>query len=389
MHKAIFVALLSLLFLAPREAAAQNAPARELRPLEQLRVLAGVYQMLLSDHVTKLDGPELVYHAIRGMVRGADPEGGEFYGSDDFKQFREGRKVGEVAIGMQIRPRNGQLMLAPLSGGSATEAGVRLDDVLHAVDGKRVSRMQVHEISSMLRGPEGSKVTLTVFRESSLTVETIAVERKAEVEQKPSLSRPSPGVALLRIPTFNEATLRSTVDILLREWQSEPIRAMLLDLRGCPGGLLEVANALSTIFLPENVTVVRMAGRLPEANFVYRASKEFYQRQAGPDPLAGLPAALKTVPLAVLVDNATTSGAEIVAAALQDNRRAVIVGKRTYGRGSIQTVRPLGPTEGVKVTTAYWTSPNGKTIHGEGVTPDIEAESPEAVQAAVRKLLAQ
>lgn len=370
------------------DAMAQNTPARELLPMEQLRSLAATYQLLMSDHVTALDGPELVRNAIRGMVRAADPDGGEFYDAEEFKLFREGAKSDEASVGVEVRSRNGQMVLAPMSGAPAAQAGVQLGDVLHVLDGKSVAQLRPHQVVRLLRGPTGSKVSMTVFRESTLSAETFIIERRLNNTGRPSASRPAPGVLMLAVPGFYASTVEDIVKLLRQEWQAEPVRAVVLDLRGCPGGLLDMAIAISTIFLPENVTVLRTTGRLPEANFVYRASKEFYQRRAGPDPLAGLPSELKTVPVAVLVDKGTASGAEIVAAALQDHRRALIVGRPTYGRGNIQTVRPLNATEGVKMTTALWVTPNGKPIHAIGITPDIEAESADAVQAAMQKLLA-
>jgi carboxyl-terminal processing protease len=383
-HFAFGVLTISALIVHP--AMAQNTPAREPLPQEQLRSFAATYQMLMSDHVTALDGPELIRHAIRGMVRAADPDAGEFYDADDFKVFREGRRAEEASVGLEIRSRNGQMVLAPISAAPAWEAGVRLGDVLHVVDGKSVGELQLHQVTRMLRGPAGSKVSMTVFRESTLTAETFTIERRPVASGRATANRPAPGVLMLAVPRFQESTVRDTVDLLRQEFQSEAPRAVLLDLRGCPGGLLDIAIAISAMFLPENATVLRTTGRLPEANFVYRAGKEFYQRRAGPDPLAGLPPELKTVPVAVLVDKGTASGAEIVAAALQDHRRAVVVGRTTYGRGSIQTVRPLNATEGLKVTTALWVTPNGKPIHAIGVTPDIEADGADAVQSALRKL---
>jgi carboxyl-terminal processing protease len=380
--------VLSMSALFAHHTWAQNTPAREPLPQEQLRSFAATYQMLMSDHVTALDGPELIRHAIRGMVRAADPEGGDFYDAEEFKVFREGSRPGEASVGLEVRSRNGQMVLAPLSGAPAAEAGVQLGDVLHVVDGKSIAPLRPQQVARLLRGPAGSKVSMTVFRESTLSAETFTIERRLLVSGRASASRPAPGVLMLAIPGFYGNTLEDIVKLLQQEWQGEPVRAVVLDLRGCPGGLLDTAVAISTIFLPENVTILRTTGRLPEANFVYRASKEFYQRRAGPDPLAGLPPALKTVPVAVLVDKGTASGAEIVAAALQDHRRAVIVGRPTYGRGTIQTVRPLNGTEGVRMTTALWVTPNGKPLHAIGITPDIEVDGADAVQGAMQKLLA-
>ena len=152
---------------------------------------------------------------------------------------------------------------------------------------------------------------------------------------------------------------------------------MVLDLRNDPGGLLDAAVAISAAFLPENVTVVSTNGQLAESKFTYKASPEFYQRRAGSDPLRRLPAALKTVPLVVLVNEGSASASEIVAGALQDHKRGAIMGSQTFGKGSVQTVRPLGPETGLKLTTARYFTPSGKSIQAKGIVPDVMVDENE------------
>jgi carboxyl-terminal processing protease len=146
---------------------------------------------------------------------------------------------------------------------------------------------------------------------------------------------------------------------------------MVLDLRNDPGGLLDAAVAISAAFLPENVTVVTTDGQLAESKSVYKASPEFYQRRAGSDPLKGLPAGLKTVPLVVLVNEGSASASEIVAGALQDHKRGTVMGSQTFGKGSVQTVRPLGPDTGLKITTARYYTPSGTSIQAKGIVPNV------------------
>jgi carboxyl-terminal processing protease len=154
-------------------------------------------------------------------------------------------------------------------------------------------------------------------------------------------------------------------------YKQEPnLKGLVLDLRNDPGGLLDAAVAVSAAFLPENVTVVSTNGQLAESKFTYKASPEFYARR-GADPLKRLPAALKTVPLVVLVNEGSASASEIVAGALQDYKRATIMGNQTFGKGSVQTVRPLGPDTGLKLTTARYFTPSGKSIQATGIIPDV------------------
>jgi hypothetical protein len=151
----------------------------------------------------------------------------------------------------------------------------------------------------------------------------------------------------------------------------------VLDLRNDPGGLLDAAVAISAAFLPENVTVVSTNGQLPESKFVYKAAPEFYQRRAGSDPLRRLPAAAEDVPLVVLVNEGSASASEIVAGALQDHKRATVLGSQTFGKGSVQTVRPLGPDTGLKLTTARYYTPSGKSIQAKGIVPDVLVDESE------------
>jgi carboxyl-terminal processing protease len=160
----------------------------------------------------------------------------------------------------------------------------------------------------------------------------------------------------------------------------------VLDLRNDPGGLLDAAVAVSAALLPENVTVVSTNGQLAESKATYKAAPEFYQRRGSSDPLKRLPAALKTVPLIVLVNEGSASASEIVAGALQDHKRATIMGSQTFGKGSVQTVRPLGPDTGLKLTTARYYTPSGKSIQAKGIVPDVMIDESEEgnVFAALR-----
>ena len=159
--------------------------------------------------------------------------------------------------------------------------------------------------------------------------------------------------------------------------QDPNLKGMVLDLRNDPGGLLDAAVAVSAAFLPENVTVVSTNGQLADSKFTYKASPEFYQRRGGADPLKRLPASLKTIPLVVLVNEGSASASEIVAGALQDYKRGVIMGNQTFGKGSVQTVRPLGPDTGLKITTARYYTPSGRSIQAKGIVPDVMVDETE------------
>jgi carboxyl-terminal processing protease len=181
-----------------------------------------------------------------------------------------------------------------------------------------------------------------------------------------------PGYAWIRLSQFQERTVDDFVRKMDELYKQEPnIKGVVLDLRNDPGGLLDAAVAVSAAFLPENATVVSTNGQLAESKSTYRAAPEFYQRRPGADPLRRLPAALKSVPLVVLVNEGSASASEIVAGALQDNHRATILGSQTFGKGSVQTVRPLGPDTGLKITTARYYTPSGRSIQAMGIVPDV------------------
>jgi len=181
-----------------------------------------------------------------------------------------------------------------------------------------------------------------------------------------------PGYAWVRLSQFQERTVDDFVTKMEAIYKQEPnLKGLVLDLRNDPGGLLDAAVAISAAFLPENVIVVSTNGQLAESKFVYKAAPEFYLRRSGVDPLKRLPAAVKTVPLVVLVNEGSASASEIVAGALQDHKRAIVMGNQTFGKGSVQTVRPLGPDTGIKLTTARYFTPSGKSIQARGIVPDV------------------
>ena len=191
-----------------------------------------------------------------------------------------------------------------------------------------------------------------------------------------------PGYAWIRVSQFQERTVEDFAKKVEEVYKQEPnMKGLVLDLRNDPGGLLEGAVAISTAFLPENVVVVSTNGQLADSKFTYKASPEFYQRRGGSDPIRRMTeatkGALKAVPLVVLVNEGSASASEIVAGALQDHKRGTIMGNQTFGKGSVQTVRPLGPDTGLKITTARYYTPSGKSIQARGVVPDVMVDESE------------
>jgi len=187
-----------------------------------------------------------------------------------------------------------------------------------------------------------------------------------------------PGYAWIRVSQFQERTVEDFARKIDELYKQDPrIKGLVLDLRNDPGGLLTAAIAVSATFLPENVTVVSTNGQTPESKQVLRATLRDYLGRDGSDPLKNLPANLKKVPLVVLVNEGSASASEIVAGALQDHKRATIMGAQTFGKGSVQTFRPLGPDTGLKITTSRYYTPSGKSIQAKGIVPDVMVDETE------------
>jgi carboxyl-terminal processing protease len=219
---------------------------------------------------------------------------------------------------------------------------------------------------------------LTIYRKDENRTFPVTITREEIKTQSVKGKVIEPGYGWIRLSQFQERTVEDFVRKVEELYKADPnLRGLVLDLRNDPGGLLDAAVAVSAAFLPENVTVVSTNGQLPESKFVYKASPEFYQRRAGADPLRRLPAHLKNVPLVVLVNEGSASASEIVAGALQDHKRAVVMGSQTFGKGSVQTVRPLGPDTGLKLTTARYYTPTGKSIQAKGIVPDVLVDETE------------
>jgi carboxyl-terminal processing protease len=262
--------------------------------------------------------------------------------------------------------------VSPIEGSPAFRAGLQPNDLITRVDETPVKGMTLNEAVKRMRGEPNTKVVLTVLRKSEDRTFTVTITREEIKTVSVKAKVIEPGYGWIRLTQFQDRTVEDFVRRLEEIYKAEPqLKGLVLDLRNDPGGLLDAAVAVSAAFLPENVTVVSTNGQLAESKFVYKAAPEFYLRRPGNDPLRKLPAALKSVPLVVLVNEGSASASEIVAGALQDHKRATIMGSQTFGKGSVQTVRPLGPDTGLKLTTARYYTPSGKSIQARGIVPDV------------------
>ncbi|MDD5323726.1 MAG: S41 family peptidase [Polaromonas sp.] len=341
-------------------------------PLEELQQFAAVFGMVKSDYVEPVDEKKLITDAISGMVSSLDPHS-VYFDKKSFKEFREGTTGRFVGVGIEISQEDGLVkVISPIEGSPADRAGLKPNDLITRIDDTAVKGLSLNDAVKKMRGEPQTKVRLTIFRKSENRTFPVTITREEIRTQSVRGKVVEPGYAWIRLSQFQERTVDDFVAKIEEIYKREPnLKGLVLDLRNDPGGLLDAAVAVSAAFLPENVTVVSTNGQLPESKFTYKAAPEFYQGRGNSDSLKGLPAALKSVPLVVLVNEGSASASEIVAGALQDYKRGTIMGHQTFGKGSVQTVRPLGPDTGIKLTTARYYTPSGRSIQARGIVPDV------------------
>jgi len=341
-------------------------------PLEELQQLAAVFSIVKSEYVEAVDEKKLISDAISGMVGGLDPHS-QYFDRKSFREFRENTGGKFVGIGIEMGMEDGVVrVVSPIEGSPAFRAGLKPGDLITRIDDTPVKGLSVDQAVRRMRGEPNTKVNLTVFRKSESRTFPVTIVREEIRMQSVRARMVEPGYGWVRVSQFQDRTVDDFVRKVGELYQQDPnLKGLVLDLRNDPGGLLDGAIALSAAFLPDDVVVVTTNGQLPESRATFRASPEFYTRRGGPDPLKRLPAALKKVPLVVLVNEGSASASEIVAGALQDHKRATIMGAQTFGKGSVQTVRPLSPETAVKLTTARYYTPAGKAIQAKGIVPDV------------------
>jgi carboxyl-terminal processing protease len=341
-------------------------------PLEELQQLAAVFGIVKSEYVEAVDEKKLISDAISGMVSGLDPHS-QYFDRKSFREFRENTGGKFVGIGIEMGMEDGVVrVVSPIEGSPAFRAGLKPGDLITRIDDAPVKGLSVDQAVRRMRGEPNTKVNLTVFRKSESRTFPVTIVREEVRMQSVRTRMVEPGYGWVRVSQFQDRTVDDFVRKVGELYQQDPnLKGLVLDLRNDPGGLLDGAIALSAAFLPDDVVVVTTNGQLAESRATFRASPEFYTRRGGPDPLKRLPSGLKKVPLVVLVNEGSASASEIVAGALQDHKRATIMGAQTFGKGSVQTVRPLSPETAVKLTTARYYTPAGKAIQAKGIVPDV------------------
>lgn len=347
-------------------------------PLEELQQLAAVFGMVKSDYVEPVDEKKLITDAISGMVSSLDPHS-QYFDKKSFKEFREGTSGKFVGVGIEITQEDGLVkVVSPIEGSPAFRAGLKPNDLITKIDDTAVKGLSLNDAVKRMRGEPNTKVLLTIYRKDENRTFPVTIIREEIKQQSVRGKVIEPGYGWIRVSQFQERTVEDFAKKLDEMYKQDPkIKGLVLDLRNDPGGLLNAAVAISAAFLPENVTVVSTNGQTPESKQTFKASVRDYQGRVGADPLKTLPAGLKNVPLIVLVNEGSASASEIVAGALQDHKRATIMGSQTFGKGSVQTFRPLGADTGLKITTSRYYTPSGKSIQAKGIVPDVMVDDTE------------
>lgn len=366
------------ILLSLNYSAIADRETKNLLPLDDLRAFAEVFGKIKSDYVETVEDKKLISEAINGMLSGLDPHSA-YLDADEFKDLQAGTQGEFGGLGIEVGMEDGFVkVISPIEDTPAYRAGLKTGDLIIKLDETPVKGMTLTEAVKRMRGKPDTRIVLTILRKGEnkpiVTTLTRAVIKTHSVKSKLA----EPGYAYVRITQFQE---RTGVDLAaalqsLREQNNATLKGVILDLRNNPGGLLNAAVGVSAAFLPKGELVVYTEGRVEDAKMRLTVSPENYAR-GGPkeDYIKNLPAEFRTIPLVVLVNGGSASASEIVAGALQDHKRAIILGTQSFGKGSVQTILPMNNGTAIKLTTARYFTPNGHSIQAKGIVPDIQVEN--------------
>ena len=358
---ALAAALLVLAGIFPAGQTALAASAEEAAsgmPLEELRVFAEVFGRIKNDYVEPVDDRQLLKFAIEGMLSGLDPHSA-YLDEEDYRDIRVGTSGEFGGLGIEVGMENGFVkVIAPIDDTPAQRAGVRSGDLIIRLDDQPVKGMTLDEAVKLMRGKPGTKIRLTIVREGADKPLVINVVRDVIKTVSVKQRMLEPGFGYVRLSQFQARTPEDMLTGIggLKREAGGNLKGLVLDLRNNPGGVLNAAVAVSDAFLTSG-TIVYTEGRIRDSQLKFKAA---------PDDV------LEGAPIVVLVNGGSASASEIVAGALQDHQRAVIMGQQTFGKGSVQTIVPVNERTAVKLTTARYFTPNGRSIQAEGIVPDIE-----------------
>jgi carboxyl-terminal processing protease len=345
-------------------------------PIEDLRAFTEVFGRIKNDYVETVEDKKLISEAINGMLSGLDPHSA-YLDVEAFKELQVGTQGEFGGLGIEVGMEDGFVkVVAPIEDTPAWKAGLKSGDLIIKLDDVNVKGMSLNDAVKRMRGKPNTPITLTFIRKGDSKPRVVTLTRAVIQIQSVKSKLLEPGYAYFRVTQFQEhtgETLAKSIERLFKE-NNGPMKGLVLDLRNDPGGLLTGAVAVSAAFLPSDALVVYTEGRTEDAKMKMYAKPDFYLRGSREDYLKRVPKEAKTAPMVVLVNSGSASASEIVAGALQDHKRAVIMGTQTFGKGSVQTILPLGNGTAIKLTTARYFTPNGRSIQAKGISPDIVVE---------------
>ncbi|MCX7628356.1 MAG: S41 family peptidase [Methylophilaceae bacterium] len=348
-------------------------------PLEELRAFAEIFGKIKSDYVDPVEDKKLLTEAINGMLSGLDPHSA-YLDADAFKDLQAGTQGEFGGLGIEVGMEDGFVkVIAPIEDTPAHRAGLKSGDLIIKLDDTSVKGMTLNDAVKRMRGKPDTQITLTVLRKGESKPMVLTLTRAIIKVQSVKYKLAEPGFAYARITQFQEHTGEDLAKALktMRDENNAPFKGLILDLRNNPGGLLNAAVGVAATFLPKGELVVYTEGRTPDAKMRLTASPENYAKGGvKEDYLKNLPADIKTIPMVVLVNGGSASASEIVSGALQDHKRAIILGTQTFGKGSVQTILPMNNGTAIKLTTARYFTPKGRSIQAKGIVPDIVVEDP-------------
>jgi carboxyl-terminal processing protease len=334
---------------------------------ENLRLFTEVLSIIQNQYVDEVPAKDVIYGAIKGTLRGLDPHSA-FLDPENYKDMQVETSGSFGGLGIEITLRDDVLtVVAPIEGTPAYRAGVHSGDRIVKIEGLPTKDMQLADAVKRMRGKPGTKVTITIVREGFTEPKDFPITREQIRVQSVRSQELEPGLEYIRIRQFQEQTASDLETTLDKYTKDRKIGGLILDLRNNPGGLLTSSVEVAEKFLEAGKLVVYTEGRVRNQNMRFSSTaKRVYS----------------DFPIVVLVNQGSASASEIVAGALQDHGRAVVMGTTTFGKGSVQTIIPLSDGSGLRLTTAKYFTPKGRSIHGKGLAPDIVVEMPKPAPAA-------
>ena len=334
---------------------------------ENLRLFTEVLSIVQSQYVDEVPPKDIIYNAIKGTLRGLDPHS-SFLDPEMYREMQVETSGSFGGLGIEITLRDDVLtVVAPIEGTPAYRAGIQPGDRILKIEGLTTKDMQLSDAVKRMRGKPGSKITITIVREGWTEPKDFFITREQIRVQSVRASQLEPGIEYIRLRQFQEQTANDLEVALDKYLKEGKIQGLVLDLRNNPGGLLTSAVEVTEKFLEAGKLVVYTEGRVRNQNMRFSSNAK---------------RVFSDFPIVVLVNQGSASASEIVAGALQDWGRAVVIGTQSFGKGSVQTIIPLSDGSGLRLTTAKYFTPKGRTIHGKGISPDILVEGPKTTAAA-------